>query len=163
MTDAIAFENDPEIKKTRELKVGGKRSMFQAPAEEKREAEERTAAFNNRAEQFMQNRQSKQDTGIVLAKRFFGAMRDKSLNKNKGVISQDAERELREDLQKLILDLNNDPEEKFDGMGSLSSIMMVMRVLFEMRDRVNELEYEVALLKREESSTASAGARKDEG
>jgi hypothetical protein len=74
---------------------------------------------------------------------------DKTLAQNKGGIADDVEREIRQDLIQLALDLNNDENEEDNGKGSVIALSAMTKILLVYRDRLNELEYQLLQLKRE--------------
>lgn len=149
MSERIAFSEEREVKKTKELKLGTtKNSRFQAKVVERQQQQKAADSFEAKADELMANRQDQQVKGMDLAKKFMQAFRDKTLSSNKGVLIKEVERELREEFQHLILDMNNDQDQKYDGWGSLTGISLLVKVLFEMRDRINELEYQLSEYKK---------------
>ena len=67
--------------------------------------------------------------------------------KNKGSIANDVEREIRQELIQLALDLNNDEFEEGNGKGSVVVLSAITKVLLQYRDRINQLEFEIHQLK----------------
>ena len=93
---------------------------------------------------------------LELAKAFIGTCRDKTLSANKGVIAREHERELKNNLVTFAIEINNDPTEQYDGMGSIALINLLIKVAFEQRDRLNELEYQLAQMGKIQSSAGSS-------
>jgi len=99
MTDAnpLPFEREREITKAKELKLSGKKSRFQKQILERQEAEKAKETFDQRASQFMENRQQQQAEGVETAKKLIAMLRDKTIPQNKGVLSVTEEQEVRSD------------------------------------------------------------------
>ncbi len=152
MSDA-GFEREREVLINKTLNVKGKKSRFQADLEEKQESVQRSKDFEQKAESFMKSRSDQQARGFEIAKMFMESLRDKTLNANKGTMIKALEKEVREDLNALVNDLNNDPNQKYDGQGSLTAIALLVKSTFDMRDRINELEYEISKLKKQKESS----------
>ncbi len=86
MTERIAFEDEPEVKKNRELKIGAKNSSFKAKLLEQEKKERAKEEFEKRADEFISDKQQKQLKVVKTANDFMQAMRDKTVLKNKGVV-----------------------------------------------------------------------------
>lgn len=138
-----AFESEREVVKTKGLKLQRPKA-----AQEKIDTErQRRENFENRAEQFFESKNENNIRLVDVTKRFMMAMRDKTLVSNKGTVSSNFEKEIRSDLHKLIQDLDNDESNNIYGEGSEAAIAIFSKVFFEMRDRINELEFELKKLK----------------
>ena len=74
---------------------------------------------------------------------------DRTLNRNRGSIANDVEREIRQEIIKLAEDMNNDENEENDGKGSVVVLSVVTKILLNYRDRLNDMEFEIQQLKRE--------------
>lgn len=159
----VAFEREREVKNTRGLKMKTSNSRFQNGIEEKKQAEKAKESFDKKAEQFVADRQNQQAKGFDLAKVFMTVIRDKTLQSQKGILASNEEKELREEFQHFILDLNNDPGQKYDGMGSLNAIALLTKTLFEMRDRMNDMEFEIISLKKKIASSPVAKETQKDG
>jgi len=153
MSNDIGFEREREVSINKSLQLKGRKSRFQANIEEKKEVKQRTQDFEQKAETFMQSRHDQQSRGFKIAKFFMDSLRDKTLSTNKGTTIKALEKEMREDLNALIQDLNNDPNQKYDGQGSLTAIALLVKTTFDMRDRMNELEFEIAKIKKQNESS----------
>lgn len=77
---------------------------------------------------------------MQLAGRFLNTIADKTLPENRGVIGQDVERELVNELSSLALFLNND-EHQPEGIGSVGVITVLLNAVLSMRDRINIIAY----------------------
>ena len=144
--EPIAFENERAVVAKKGVKIGSK-SRFNKEIEEKKAAEEAAKNFEEKANAFMKSRQESDERGVNIVKRLMAMLRDKTVPSNKGVVALNAEKELREDLSAFVQLINNDPNQSTDGHGSLTAIAIIVKVLFEMRDRNNVLEFELEQLK----------------
>ena len=149
----IPFEREREVSSKKNLKISGRTSRFQKEIIERQEAESVKQNFEKRAHDFMENRQEQQAQGVEVAKRLISMLRDKTLPQNKGVLSISEEQEIRQEFNILINSLNNDQAQQ-EGHGSLTAIALLVKVLFEMRDRINTMEYDLELQKRTNVSSA---------
>lgn len=148
----MPFDDDdvsPSLKsqKTGLKKAGSQKSVFdnmpKKPsnedfAEKVKDASERNSGYKQQA--------------VELATMFVKAMSDKTLNQNKNILSNDAEREILQRMVQLAIDINNDPNEK-EGMGSLSWITLLLKTCFAQRDKLNQLEYAMYELEKNVSAT----------
>ena len=161
MTDPLPFEREREITKKKELKLNGKKSRFQKDLLEKKEADAARQNFDQRAAEFMENRQQQQAEGVETAKKLIAMLRDKTIPQNKGVLSVGEEQEVRAEFNVLINSLNNDQSQP-EGHGSLTAIALLVKTLFEMRDRMNILEYDLSVAKKKlQSRAADSGDSKN--
>lgn len=151
MNKPLPFEQEPEAINTKGLKISGRNSRFQKDLLAKKEAAAAKESFEKRANEFMENRQEKQAEGVDVAKHLIAMLRDKTLPVNKGVLAKSQEYEVRQEFNYLINSLNNDQTQP-EGHGSLTAIALLVKILFEMRDRINTLEYDLEICKRNLSS-----------
>lgn len=91
--------------------------------------QERTSAYKIRA--------------ADLATQFNKSVSDKTLSQNKNVFQRDTEKELMTKMIQLAIEINDDPAEQHESMGSLGWIALLMRTCFAQRDKINKLEYVV--------------------
>lgn len=82
-----------------------------------------------------------------LSKQFLKLISDKTLKQNKSLFDADIEKEVVAQMIKLASDINNDPAEQ-EGIGSLSWITILLKVVLSQRNRINDLEYRVSLLEK---------------
>lgn len=78
-----------------------------------------------------------------LASQFNRTMADKTLPQNKNMFQKEIEKEILSQMVQLAIDINNDPGEK-EGMGSLSWIVLLLKTCLSQRDKINQLEYQLA-------------------
>ncbi len=88
-----------------------------------------------------------------LAVQFNKAMADKTLVQNKNLFQQEVEKELLQQMIQLAIEINGDPNEQYDGMGSLSWITLLLKTCYAQRDKINLLEYKVTQLEKKTDPT----------
>ncbi len=144
----LGFQDvDKEVVATRGVKLKNKNA--ERKEKEKIEREEYKRKFDEKAEKTIQHYNEQNNRAINIISRFIKMAEDKTLAQNKGGIADDVEREIRQDLIQLALDLNNDENEEDNGKGSVVALSAVTKIILLYRDRLNELEYELLQLKRE--------------
>jgi hypothetical protein len=140
----MAFEDkDAPAPRTGIKQQAGTKSMF-----------DNAKPRQNTAEQFQQKVQDVQERQSGYKKRaaelflqFNKTMADKTLAQNRNLFNQETEKELLQNMVQLAIEINNDISEN-DGMGSLTWITCLFKTCLAQRDRINELDYEHALLKK---------------
>lgn len=150
-----------EVKATRGVKLRN-RSADQRE-QEKKEREEYKARFDDNAEKTVKYHQEQGNHVIQTIQRYMKMADDKTLSRNKGGIAGDVEREIRQDLIQLALDLNNDEFEEDNGKGSVIVLSAVTKILMQYRDRINELEFEIQQLKRSQQRINVSSAQPVQG
>jgi hypothetical protein len=103
-------------------------------------------------QEFQQQVQQSQDTQSGYKKRaaelfvqFQKSMADKTLPQNRNVFNAESEKEILQNMIVLAAEINSDPNER-ESEGSLTWIVLLLKTCFNQRDRLNELEYNIALL-----------------
>lgn len=143
----MAFEDkDAPVPRTGVKQQPGTKSMF-----------DNTKPRQNTTEQFHQKVQNMNDaqerqTGYKkraaeLFLQFNKTMADKTLAQNRNLFNQETEKELLQNMVQLAIEINNDISEN-EGMGSLTWITCLFKTCLAQRDRINELDYEHAILKK---------------
>lgn len=117
----------------------------------KKEKEEYKKRFDDQASKTIEYHNEKQKVAVEVLTRFIKAAHDKTLLKNKGSIGVDIDTEIRKDVINLANDLNNDDTEQLNCSGSMAAITAIMKILFDYRDRINELEYKISNMKKLEA------------
>lgn len=145
----LGFQDDPnkEVVATRGVKL--KNKAAEAKEKEKKEREEYMRKFDERAEQTVKYHQEQGNRAVEVISRFLKMAEDKTLAQNRGGIAEDVEREIRQQLIQLALDMNNDENEDDNGKGSVVVLSVVSKIILLYRDRLNSLEYELQQLRRE--------------
>ena len=126
-----------------------------------REREEALAAqaeykkkFEARADQTIAHHNEQSKKAVESVSSFIKMCQDKTLRQNRGAIADNVEREVRQGLIQLALDLNNDENDPDNGKGSVVILSALSKIILDYRDRINELEYELKVLKNQiQSST----------
>lgn len=127
--------------------------------QEAKEREEYKERFEDNAQKTIQYHQDKGAKVVDVISRYLKMTQDKTLSRNRGSIANDVEREVRQQVIQLALDMNNDENEENNGMGSVAVLSAVTKIVFMYRDRLNDLEYEIQQLKREVSKLSSASTQ----
>jgi hypothetical protein len=160
----MGFQNGgvgKEVVATRGVKL--KNKAAEQKEKEKTEREEYMRKFDERAEKTVKHHTEQGNRAIDTISRFLKMTEDKTLARNRGGIANDVEREIRQELIQLALDMNNDENEEDNGKGSVVVLSVVTKIIMMYRDRLNQLEYEIhqlknALQKKEPSSQATQQA-----
>lgn len=92
-------------------------------------------------------------TASQLFIRFLKSIADKTLTQNKNIFSSEKEQETLQELIQLGMDVNNDPLEENNGMGSLTLITLLFKTCLAQRDKINDLEYAVSVLQKKTDLT----------
>ena len=124
-------------------KVSSKPSIISKMAGAKQEQKQ---YFEERVEDIEQKKSQVFETANALASDFMKIMSDKTLHINKSVINS-IEKDFIKKLLQFSIDLNNDPDESSDGMGSTAILSLLLKNCLSFRDRLNSLEYENSQLK----------------
>jgi len=146
-----------EVVATRGVKIKSKTQQRQES--DKAAKEEYRKKFEANAEKTIAYHSERSDTIVEAISSFMKMSQDKTLNINKGTIAEDVEREVRTQLLELSLELNNDENEEDNGKGSIVILSAVLKIILMYRDRINELEYELAQLKREQQKVNASSAK----
>ncbi len=112
-------------------------------------------SFTAQAEEAHEAKTARQQQAFNIGKQFIEVMRDKTLVINKGPLRLDLEREILTKVINLAKEINNDPNEEADGMGCISGMAIIFKSLLDSRDRLNDLEYKLALSEKQNTSLNS--------
>ncbi|MFA5757975.1 MAG: hypothetical protein WC942_01160 [Clostridia bacterium] len=140
-----------EVVATRGVKLKNKNAEILE--KEKQEKEEYKQKFNKLADKTIEYQDQKSKKAVDCVSKFLSLATDKVLPRNKGVIASDVEREIRQDIIQLALDLNNDETEEDNGKGSVVVLSVLTKIILLYRDRLNDLEYELECLKKSNKSS----------
>lgn len=138
-----------DVVATRGVKIKSKSAQYAEV--EKTEREEYKRRFEERAEETIVHRNEQEGQIIETITRFLKVSDDKTLTSNRGHIAVDVEREIRQDLLEVAQEMNNDETVLDNGKGSIVAISVLTKVLMSYRDRLNQLEYELHQIKREQA------------
>ena len=132
---------------TRGLKIKNKDSDKRA--EQRQVEESQKQHFEENADKTVSVYHEKHKRVLDIVSSCINMFNDKTLSQNKGIIGTDLEKEARQELLNIVIELNNDPMEEKEGKGSNIAIQLMCKVLLSQRDRLNQLEYDLARLKAE--------------
>lgn len=104
--------------------------------------------LNQKVKTVTQNLNQNKTKVADLATQFVKVIQDKTLPDNKTIFQKDLEKELIQNMIKAAADINDDPSESQDGLGSLGWITVLLKVCLFQRDRANNLEYDLLQLKK---------------
>ena len=102
--------------------------------------------LDNKVKHIQEKMSNHKSKAAELALMFNKSMSDKTLRQNKTIFSQEIEKDLLSKMVQLAIDINSDPGERFDGMGSLSWITLLLKTCFLQRDKINSLEYDLSMI-----------------
>ena len=141
----MPFDEEDEkavVERVKLKQVSSKKSIFEN--QEKKPSKEDLEAKANIVENKINNNKVQ---GSQLATKFKKIMAERTLLENKSIFEKDAEKELLTELISFANELNNDPNES-EGIGSLAVISIMLKILIDMRDRVNKIEYNFILFEK---------------
>lgn len=104
--------------------------------------EEDDSTFNQTAEQVHSKRMENNQKAFELGKAFLNILNDKTLSENKGPIAKSTEVEILTGLIEYGTSMNNDENES-EGTGSIAIIMILLRSILILKDKINALEYSI--------------------
>ena len=147
-TKVVGFQDtNKEVVATRGVKIRNKGAEI--AEKEKLQKEEYLKNFNQRADKTVQYNTEKNKRVVECISKLMTLADDKTISQNRGSIATDVEKEIRQNLIQMALDLNNDENEEDNGKGSIVVLSAFTKILMMYRDRLNDLEYEMARLKAE--------------
>lgn len=149
----LGFQEEREVTATRGLKL--KNRQVESIEKEKVAHDEYMRKFDTLADKTVQHHNEQNARAVECVSRFMKLSEDRELKQNKGTIGLDVEREIRQSIIQLAIDLNNDENEVDNGKGSVVVLSAVTKILLLYRDRINQLEYEIELLKLENKKKSS--------
>jgi hypothetical protein len=135
-----------EVVATRGVKLRNKAAEKREA--EKLEREQYKERFEKAADQSVQNEQDTQERSLNTITKFMKMFENKILHRNKTSIALDVEREIRQELVQLVIELDNDETKDEYGTGSVIAITILSKIVLNLRDRINDLEYENVQLKK---------------
>ena len=146
----MPFDEDEEkeyIPKIGVKQVQGQKSMFDNKPRQPNQQDFQQKVQNT------QDRLSGHKKSVAdLFLKFQKVVSDKTLAQNRNILNNETERELLKDMMRLAEEINNDQSEMND-MGSLTWVALLLKTCLYQRDRINELEYDISLLKKRMESS----------
>jgi len=116
--------------------INGQKSMFEGKPKPptQKEFEQKVQAVQDKVSGYNQR-------AADLFMKFSKAAGDKTLPQNRNMFADEAETEMLQGMVQLGIEINNDPLEDNNGMGSLTLITCLLKTALAQRDRLNQLEY----------------------
>lgn len=142
-------EDSPSIQsqKVGLKKVSSQKSIFDSMPKKPTQAE-----FEDKVHAVQERMSNNKKQASDLASQFIKIMTDKTLKENKSPFALDMEKEVLTNMISLAVQINSDPNEQYDGMGSLGWITLLLKTCLSQRDRINRLEYALTLLDKKTSA-----------
>jgi hypothetical protein len=145
--ERISFDQDepstPIVNKG--IKLGASKARLAKKTEEANIKEN----FQARAKNAHQKMEGYKFEAVKLAQEFNKIFTSKILPRNKGPIETSLEREILGKLIDWAIMVNNDENEPMIGQGSVGMITLLFNSIIKLRDRNNEVEYQLASLKKD--------------
>jgi hypothetical protein len=129
---------DPE---THEAKVGLKKVSGQKSMFDGKPRPPSPQQFQEQVQSVEDKKNNYKQRAADLFLQFTKSINDRTLPQNRNSLSRDAETEMLQSMIQLAIDINNDPDEPNEGMGSLTWITCLFRTVLSQRDRITELEF----------------------
>lgn len=104
-------------------------------------------SFEKEVRKYQEKESSYKNKAADLSSQFFKILSDKTLRKNKNIFEQEMEKELLSKMIQLAAEINSDPIEA-EGIGSLTWIAQLFKVVLIQRDKINQLEFTVSQLEK---------------
>lgn len=136
-------EEDDEDVSSKSKKSGLKQVSTQKSIFESIPKKSTPENLEKRVQQIQEKDSNYKTRASELAIQFKKAMEDKTLASNKSIFAQDLEKNLLSQMIELAVEINNDQEEQYEGMGSLSWITLLLKTCFAQRDKINKLDYNI--------------------
>lgn len=137
--------------------INGQKSMFDGKPKvpTQKEFEQNVQAVQDKASDY-------NERAADLFVKFSKAAGDKTHPQNRNMFNAEAETEMLQGMIQLAIEINNDPLEDNNGMGSLTLITCLLKTALSQRDRLNELEYAYfSLQKKLETTTLTDLVKKE--
>jgi uncharacterized protein YaaR (DUF327 family) len=139
-------DREPPDPKVGLKKVNGPKSMFEGKPRPPTQQE-----FQEKVQEVQEKQSGYKKRAAELFTQFNKAISGKELARNRNLFAIEMEKEMLQNMIQLAIEINNDPNEK-EGMGSLTWITCLFKTCLAQRDKINDLEYEVAELKKKMDS-----------
>lgn len=139
-------ENDSELPSVQSQKVGLKNVSSQKSIFDSMPKKPTQEDLNQKVKVIQERASHYKARAADLSTQFYKALADKTLVQNKNQFQVAMENDVLGQMVQLAIDINNDPAEEKDGMGSLSWIVVLLKTALKQRDKINQLEYQVSQL-----------------
>src|SRR5271156_5287531 len=141
-------DREPPDPKTGLKKINGPKSMFDGKPRPPSQQD-----FQQKVQDVQDRQSGYKKRAADLFIQFNKAVSDKRLARNRNIFDMETEKEMLQNMVQLAIEINNDPNEK-EGMGSLTWITCLFKMCLAQRDTINEMAYEVDVLKKKLDSGA---------
>lgn len=146
-TNYNAFRDDIQPKQQNAgLKVGNDKSKYN------KEQVFHSTTFDQEVLSHVKDQNDQKYKAMELSKKFWSAIKDTTLSRNKGPNKKELESQTAKDLCQLALELNSDQSQP-EGIGSIGIITLLLNTVLYQRDMINNLSYEVSLLNKKIKSS----------
>ena len=135
-------DRDPPDPKTGLQKINGPKSMFDGKPHPPSQQD-----FQKKVEEVQERQSGYKKRAADLFMQFNKTVSDRTLARNRNMFNMETEKEMLQNMLQLAIEINNDPNEK-EGMGSLTWITCLFKTCLAQRDTINELSYEIDVLKK---------------
>ena len=123
------------------IKLNKNKSRFARTASNK-------AVFEKSVNDYSESQSAMLKEGFNLSKKFVEQFQNKTLTANKGPMAKSLEKEIISELTNWAINVNNDQVSR-RGMGSTGVIVMILNLLFKVRDSLNTANYKIQELETE--------------
>jgi hypothetical protein len=147
-------EEDTELPSIQSGKVGLKKVSSQKSIFESMPQKPTQEDLDSKVKKMQERASRHKIKAADLASQFNKMMNEKTLPQNKNPFQKEMERDLLGQMIQLSIDINSDPNEQYDGMGTLSWVTLLLKTCFSQRDKINQLEYNVTQLEKKVSPAA---------
>lgn len=138
MTEKLPFQEEPEeFEPTKGVKLQRKKSFV---GRQGIQNHERQTSLEGVAQEIVAKRQEKLSKAFDLGKRYKDMISDKTVPSQASELKKSQEAEVISEFVKFAIEANND-EDEMEGMGSVTAITLLFKVLLMMRDQHNILDH----------------------
>ncbi len=130
------------------IKLTNSKSRFEERSQKRRADEQTRKEFEIKADAVVVAKDASSYQGVELIMPLIELLRDKTLPENKGALAKTYEQEIRNKWKNFIIEKDNDEQDPAINTGTHAAITLIMKVLFEQRDRINSLEWQLNQLKK---------------
>lgn len=140
-------EEDNDQPSVQSQKLGLKKVSTQSSIFDSMPKKQTPEEFERKVQKVQERESSFKGKTADLAIKYYRTMADKTLPVNKNMFQKEVELELMKDMIKMAQEINAHPLER-EGEGSLSLITLLLKTVFNQRDKINTLEYHVVQLEK---------------
>lgn len=141
--DDDAFFNPPPVEKVSRLNLSNQASSFNKKSVERSEAKE---WFEKASDLRFKTMEERKASAAIVVGSFWNLFRSKELVENKGPNRLKLEKGIVNNLLEFAMEANKDEKEN-EGQGSIYLITLLLKALLEQKERVNQLEHQIEMIK----------------